>query len=113
MAGQQVSVKQAFIMIYNELAGVTLPAEQFLNAGVRVGNALKIAQDCIESLEQEERAAFEAAQAAQAEQQGKTPAETATEQPALDGLGVDAMSPDGQNMTHDFGPVQADGGGVE
>lgn len=113
MAGQQVSIKQAFIMIYDELAEITLPANQFLTAGVRVGNALQIARDCIDSLEQEERAAYEAAQAAQAKKQEKTPAETATERIVMDGFVGDAADPDGKNMKHDFEPLRTEYGNVE
>lgn len=102
MAGQKVSIKQAFMMIHNELAEVTLPAHQFMTAGVRIGTALQIVEDCIESIEQEERAAYEAAQAAQAE---KKPAQAAMDRMVPDGFVGDAMDPEGKNTTHDFEPV--------
>ena len=57
---EKLTVKDANIMAYKELAQVQVPAELTFSIGVHVGKALLILKDCIESMEKEEKAKQEA-----------------------------------------------------
>lgn len=51
----QMTIKDALLIMHQELSQVNVPAEQVFSIGVHVGKVLLILKDCIDSIERNEQ----------------------------------------------------------